>query len=56
MTSRPFCPACDLGVNACTCALGPLPSEEMFHLFVTTILRIHREHPGINWETREERS
>ena len=55
MTSRPFCPACDLGVNACTCELGPLP-RDVFHLFVTAILRIHREHPGINWETREERS
>lgn len=24
----PFCPACDLNVNACTCELGPLDEDE----------------------------
>jgi hypothetical protein len=44
---RPFCPTCDLGVNACTCELGKYdPDEER----LAAGLWAYEGDPAVDWE------
>jgi hypothetical protein len=43
---RPFCPACDLGVDACTCTITPAENDELlYEERPADNMRIYR-HPG----------